>query len=65
VTLGMSTPRRSPHEHAHAEFSYVVPGALRNQGKPMSAGDGYPAAGSPHADFATAVGATYLVAFKL
>src|SRR5918996_4247871 len=30
----------TPHEHAHAEFSFVVSGALRNQGERMSAGDG-------------------------
>jgi quercetin dioxygenase-like cupin family protein len=54
------------HEHAHAEFNYVVDGKLRNQGKPMSAGDGYAAAaGSTHTDFATESGATYIVIFKI
>jgi quercetin dioxygenase-like cupin family protein len=56
----------NPHEHAHAEFSYVVSGALRNQDQQMAAGDGYAAAaGSTHTDFATDVGATYIVIFKL
>jgi quercetin dioxygenase-like cupin family protein len=56
----------TPHEHTHAEFNYVIAGELRNQGQPMSAGDGYAAAaGSTHTDFATDSGATYLVIFKL
>ena len=56
----------SPHEHAFAEFHYLVSGAVRNQGVAMKAGDGYAAAaGSTHADFATETGATYLVIFKL
>jgi quercetin dioxygenase-like cupin family protein len=58
--------RGSPHEHAHAEFSYVVDGTLRNQGRTMVAGDGYAAAaGSSHTDFATDEGATYVVIFKI
>jgi quercetin dioxygenase-like cupin family protein len=56
----------SPHEHAHAEFHYVVEGTLRNQGKTMSAGDGYAAAaGSNHSEFVTESGATYIVIFKI
>jgi quercetin dioxygenase-like cupin family protein len=56
----------APHDHAYAEFNYVVSGALRNQGQQMSAGDGYAAAaGSTHTDFATDTGATYLVIFKI
>jgi len=56
----------SPHEHAYAEFNYVVSGTLRNQGREMSAGDGYAAAaGSTHTDFATESGATYIVIFKI
>jgi quercetin dioxygenase-like cupin family protein len=56
----------SPHEHAHAEFNYVISGSLRNQGTQMVAGDGYAAAaGSTHTDFVTDEGATYLVIFKL
>jgi quercetin dioxygenase-like cupin family protein len=56
----------TPHEHAYAEFNYVINGALRNQGQRMEAGDGYAAAaGSTHDDFATDSGATYLVIFKI
>ena len=56
----------APHEHAYAEFNYVVAGTLRNQGVEMKAGDGYAAAaGSTHADFETETGATYIVIFKL
>ncbi|HMG26680.1 MAG TPA: cupin domain-containing protein [Acidimicrobiia bacterium] len=68
VTLVEAQPgyAGSPHEHAHAEFNYVIEGTLRNQGREMSAGDGYAAAaGSTHADFATDTGATYLVIFKI
>jgi len=55
-----------PHEHAYAEFSYVIEGVVRNQGEEMEAGDGYAAAsGSTHADFATESGAKYLIIFKL
>jgi quercetin dioxygenase-like cupin family protein len=56
----------TPHEHAYAEFNYVVSGSVRNQGETMKAGDGYAAAaGSTHADFETDTGATYIVIFKL
>ena len=68
VTLVEAQPgyAGSPHEHAHAEFNYVIAGTLRNQGREMSVGDGYAAAaGSTHTDFATETGATYLVIFKL
>jgi quercetin dioxygenase-like cupin family protein len=55
-----------PHEHAAAEFFYLVDGTLRNQGRVMKAGDGYAAAaGSKHSDFTTDTGATYVVIFKL
>lgn len=55
-----------PHEHAYAEFSYVVSGTLRNQGKEMTTGDAYiAAAGSTHSDFHTESGATYVSIFKL
>jgi len=58
--------RGNPHEHGYAEFGYVVSGTVRNQGRVMSAGDGYvAAAGSQHFDFETETGATYLVIFKL
>lgn len=58
--------RGTEHEHTNPEFSYVLKGSVRNQGKAMSAGDGYiAAAGSRHTDFATDTGATYLSIFKL
>jgi quercetin dioxygenase-like cupin family protein len=58
--------RGSEHEHAYAEFNYVVDGTLRNQGQEMKAGDGYAAAaGSTHVDFETDTGATYIVIFKI
>lgn len=58
--------RGTPHEHAHAEFGYVVSGTVRNQGREMVAGDGYAAAaGSHHTDFETDTGATYVVVFRL
>ena len=54
------------HEHAHAEFLFVVDGTLRTQGRTMSTGDAYVAsAGSTHDDFGTDDGATYLSIFKL
>jgi hypothetical protein len=56
----------TPHEHAYAEFNYVVSGSVRNQGVAMKEGDGYAAAaGSTHASFETDTGATYIVIFKL
>jgi quercetin dioxygenase-like cupin family protein len=58
--------RGSEHEHAYAEFNYVVDGTLRNQGREMKAGDGYAAAaGSTHADFETDTGAKYIVIFRI
>jgi len=54
------------HVHANAEFNYVVSGSVRNQGRTMTAGDGYgAAAGSSHIDFETDTGAAYIVIFKL
>jgi quercetin dioxygenase-like cupin family protein len=56
----------SPHEHAHAEFFYLVAGVIRNQGRTMRAGDGYAAAtGSVHTDFEVEEPATYLTIFRL
>jgi hypothetical protein len=56
----------SPHEHAHAEFLFVVDGQLRNQGQTMVRGDGYAAAaGSVHTDFEAEARSTYLIIFKL
>lgn len=58
--------RGDPHEHAFAEFAYVVAGSVRTQGRELSAGDGVAAAaGSTHDDFVTAGGATYITIFKL
>jgi quercetin dioxygenase-like cupin family protein len=55
-----------PHVHGYPEFFYLVEGSLRNQGREMTAGDGYAAAAnSTHADFATDTGATYIVIFKI
>ena len=56
----------TPHEHANAEFLYVIDGELRTQGKTLRTGDAYAAAaGSVHSDFSTGSGATYLSIFKL
>jgi uncharacterized protein len=56
----------TPHEHAHAEFLYVLSGRLRNQGRTMEAGDAYAAAaGSVHDDFVVEEPSTYLSLFKL
>jgi quercetin dioxygenase-like cupin family protein len=55
-----------PHEHAHAEFLYVVEGTLRTQGRTLGTGDAYAAAaGSVHTDFVSDEGATYLSIFRL
>ena len=56
----------TPHEHAHAEFFYLVDGDVTNQGRPMAAGDGYAAAaGSRHDQFRTDTPARYISIFKL
>jgi mannose-6-phosphate isomerase-like protein (cupin superfamily) len=56
----------TPHEHAHAEFFYLLDGAIRNQGVSLTAGDGYAAAaGSHHTDFEAETPSTYLSIFKL
>jgi anti-sigma factor ChrR (cupin superfamily) len=58
--------RGTPHEHAHAEFSFVVNGTIRSQGEILNAGDGYAAAaGSTHDDFETLTPASYLSIFRL
>ena len=55
-----------PHEHANAEFLYVLDGWLRTQGETLSAGGAYvAAAGSTHDQFDAPEGATYLSIFKL
>jgi quercetin dioxygenase-like cupin family protein len=68
LTLVEAEPgyRGTPHEHPYTEFSYVIHGELRNQGRVMRKGDGYvAAAGSTHTDFQTETGATYLVVFRI
>ena len=58
--------RGDPHEHANAEFFYLIDGTVENQGQAMKPGDGYAAAaGSTHAEFSTTSGATYIIIFKL
>lgn len=55
-----------PHQHDHAEFLFVIDGALHTQGREMTKGDAYAAApGSTHDDFGTESGATYLSIFRL
>jgi hypothetical protein len=54
------------HTHTYPQFSYVVDGFVRNEGRQLSAGDGYAAAaGSSHDDFATDTGAAYIVIFRI
>jgi len=56
----------TPHEHAHAEFFYLIEGHVTNQGTVMTAGDGYAAAaGSRHDQFGADTPARYLSIFKL
>jgi anti-sigma factor ChrR (cupin superfamily) len=56
----------TPHDHAHAEFFYLVDGQVTNQGCDMTAGDGYAAAaGSRHDDFRVDAPARYVSIFKL
>jgi uncharacterized protein len=58
--------RGNPHEHAHAEFSYLLEGKIKNQGRVMESGDAYAAsAGSVHSDFEVQTPATYLSIFRL
>jgi hypothetical protein len=58
--------RGTPHEHANAEFFYLIDGSVTNQGTAMTAGDGYAAAaGSRHDDFRADTPARYLSVFKL
>ena len=55
-----------PHDHANAEFFYLIDGTVRNQGRQLVAGDGYAAAaGSTHGDFEAETAATYVVIFKI
>jgi len=58
--------RGDPHEHEHAEFSYVIEGTVRHNGVELGPGDGYAAAaGSKHTSFEAVTDATYLITFKL
>lgn len=58
--------RGDPHVHQYAGFSFVINGAIRNQGQTFTSGDGYAAAaGSTHTDFEAVTDATYLVVFRL
>jgi hypothetical protein len=58
--------RGTPHEHAHAEFFYLIDGHVTNQATALTAGDGYAAAaGSCHDDFHVETPARYLRIFKL
>jgi hypothetical protein len=56
----------TPHEHDHAEFFNLVDGRVTNQGRVMTAGDGYAAAaGLRHNDFRVDVPARYVSIFKI
>jgi hypothetical protein len=56
----------TPHEHEHAEFSFILEGVVRHNGTTLSVGDGYgAAAGSTHDSFEAITDATYLTTFKL
>jgi anti-sigma factor ChrR (cupin superfamily) len=58
--------RGTPHQHAYAEFLYVVNGRLQNQGQELISGDGYAAAaGSTHDDFEALEASTYLSIFRI
>jgi anti-sigma factor ChrR (cupin superfamily) len=56
----------TPHEHEHAEFSYILEGIVRHNGTTLSVGDGYgAAAGTTHDSFEALTDATYLTIFRL
>jgi quercetin dioxygenase-like cupin family protein len=58
--------RGSPHIHEFAEFSYVVAGCLRNQGRVLGAGAAYAAsAGSIHDEFEALQPSTYITIFRI
>jgi hypothetical protein len=58
--------RRTPHEHSHPEFFYLVEGNIRNQCQTIKCGDRYAAAtGSVHTDFEAESPSTYLVIFRI
>ena len=54
------------HAHEHAEFSYVLEGRLRNQGRELTTEAAYAAAaGSTHDDFAALEPSRYISIFRL
>lgn len=54
------------HEHAHAEFFYLLDGTIRTQGQMITTGAAYAAAaGSTHTDFETQTASTYISIFRL
>ena len=56
----------TPHEHEHAEFSYILEGVVKHNGTTLNVGEGYgAAAGSSHDSFEAITDATYLTIFKL
>ena len=58
--------RGTPHQHAHAEFLYLIDGCVRNQGQELAAGAGYAAAaGSTHDDFEALAPSTYISVFRV
>ncbi len=58
--------RGTPHQHAHAEFLFVVNGTIRRQGETLTTGDGYAAGvGSTHDAFETLALSTYPSIFRL
>jgi uncharacterized protein len=55
-----------PHEHAYAEFFYLIEGVIRTQGHILKTGDAYAAAaGSVHTDFEVQSPSRYLSIFRL
>lgn len=56
----------TPHEHGHAEFTFVIEGTVRTNGQQLGPGDGCAAAaGSTHDSFEALTDARYLSVFKL
>lgn len=58
--------RGTPHDHAHAELTYVLEGTVVTNGHELHAGEGAAApAGSHHESFRAVTDAVYLSVFKL
>lgn len=54
------------HDHADAEFTYILEGSLISQGVVMTAGHAYAAeAGTTHDDFRTETGCTLVSVFQI